>query len=266
MTVQDSHVCKYYQTGFCKYRNYCKNKHVKDECEINDCGDKTCPKRHPKECRKFIINGKCKFNQECSYKHSEKHVLTYQNKVNEAVANVTMKHEKDVNDLKEEVNELKLALKLMEDQIKNMEFKFQSIIQNSETAQEVEIIEDVDLQKNVTPEPINKVGKDMDNRESEGLICDICSNKFKTEKTLNKHTNTKHPGHKTCGDCGKKFSSTKDLENHQNNDHKKEIGSSINLNDVTEEDLADLEEWNYPREEGDEITEEELAELEQWNY
>ena len=60
--------------------------------------------------------------------------------------------------------------------------------------------------------------------------------------------------------------STKDLENHQNNDHKKEIGSSINLNDVTEEELADLEEWNYPREEGDEITEEELAELEQWNY
>ena len=63
-----------------------------------------------------------------------------------------------------------------------MEFKFQSIIQDSENAQEVEIIEDVDIQKNVTPKPMNKVGKDIDIRESEGLKCDVCSNKFKTKK------------------------------------------------------------------------------------
>ena len=38
------------------------------------------------------------------------------------------------------------------------------------------------------------------------------------------------------------------------------------MNDVTEEGLADLEGWNYQREQGDDITEEELAELEQWNH
>ena len=46
MAVQDSPVCKYYQTGFCKYRSYCKNRHIKDECEQSDCDDKTCPRRN----------------------------------------------------------------------------------------------------------------------------------------------------------------------------------------------------------------------------
>ena len=35
------------------------------------------------------------------------------------------------------------------------------------------------------------------------------------------------------------------------------------MNDVTEAELAELEEYNYP---SDDITEEDLAALEEWNY
>ena len=70
MAVEDSLICKYNQTGFCKYRDGCKNKHVNDKCEKSQCEEKACEKRHPKECKTYI-NNKCRFNQGCAYKHSE---------------------------------------------------------------------------------------------------------------------------------------------------------------------------------------------------
>ena len=33
MTVEDTVICKYNQTGFCKYREGCRNKHVNDKWE-----------------------------------------------------------------------------------------------------------------------------------------------------------------------------------------------------------------------------------------
>ena len=44
MAVEDSLICKYNQTGFCKYREGCKNKHVNDECEKSKCDKKDCEK------------------------------------------------------------------------------------------------------------------------------------------------------------------------------------------------------------------------------
>ena len=75
---------------------------------------------------------------------------------------------------------------------------------------------------------------------------------------------TKHQGHTICNECGTKFSSAVTLESHIKKEHKKGK-ENTNIN-PTEEELADLEQWNFPREDDEVITEEDLADLEQWNF
>ena len=51
---------------------------------------------------------------------------------------------------------------------------------------EVEVTEEVALPKNMNPTPDNKDGLEVvsDSMENKCFKCDICSSKFKTDKTL----------------------------------------------------------------------------------
>ena len=55
MAVEDTLICKYNQTGFCKYREGCKNKHVNDKCEKSKCDEKDCEKKTPKGMQKNTL-------------------------------------------------------------------------------------------------------------------------------------------------------------------------------------------------------------------
>ena len=61
-------VCKYYKLGYCKYRSYCRNRHVDILCEDSSCNIMICEKRHPVVCKFFSRYGRCKYNP-CLYKH-----------------------------------------------------------------------------------------------------------------------------------------------------------------------------------------------------
>lgn len=71
-----SPVCKHFQTGFCKFAERCKRRHVKEICQTTHCSSKTCRKRHPKLCKFFSLNHFCKFGDLCCYKH---HIAESQN-------------------------------------------------------------------------------------------------------------------------------------------------------------------------------------------
>ena len=43
--------CYYYDQGFCKFKNDCKNFHPTKDCKFNCSIKSTCPKRHRKKCR-----------------------------------------------------------------------------------------------------------------------------------------------------------------------------------------------------------------------
>ena len=43
-------LCKFQNSGYCKYKENCKFKHVTEICE-NKCDRKTCMKRHQKLCK-----------------------------------------------------------------------------------------------------------------------------------------------------------------------------------------------------------------------
>ena len=105
-------ICKFYQTGFCKFRQNCQKKHDIDICKnIEDCNDIECIKRHPKTCKNFKENGKCRFNSECAYLHKED--PNSQSRLNEIISHCMIKHEQEISDLKEEVNKLKEVVNIM---------------------------------------------------------------------------------------------------------------------------------------------------------
>ena len=73
-------VCKYFQCGFCKFGDMCRKEHIKEICPIQNCISKTCMKRHPKVCKYFSTQNRCKFGEQCSYKHE---VNSNQNEISE---------------------------------------------------------------------------------------------------------------------------------------------------------------------------------------
>jgi hypothetical protein len=68
-------ICRYYNRGFCKYKNKCRFAHANKICKIYEetgtCGDNKCSDRHPKHCKWWESSRGCKREQECEYLHSE---------------------------------------------------------------------------------------------------------------------------------------------------------------------------------------------------
>jgi len=63
-------VCKYNQTGYCKFKSACKNLHINTICSDEGCNAESCSLRHPRKCINFSNYGYCKFGSKCAYLHS----------------------------------------------------------------------------------------------------------------------------------------------------------------------------------------------------
>ena len=97
MAQDSSKKCFYYNSGYCKYskkENGCKDFHPTESCTQINCKNQGCPLRHPKKC-KFLE--KCSFQKRCCYKHEKE-------PTNE---DVIIAEEKEVNNLKAEIETLK---------------------------------------------------------------------------------------------------------------------------------------------------------------
>ena len=101
-------VCKFYQNGFCKFKEHCRKKHEDKVCDmLNYCRDKTCQESHPQLCRSFSKYKTCRHEEKCAYLHRDD--LDPKNKIIEAMTMLLMKHEQDIIHLLEEVKSLKLS-------------------------------------------------------------------------------------------------------------------------------------------------------------
>ena len=61
-------ICKYNNSGFCKFEDHCKYIHIMTNCTKMQCKTKGCPNRHPKPCR---YKERCKRIRTCKFKHFE---------------------------------------------------------------------------------------------------------------------------------------------------------------------------------------------------
>ena len=73
-----SQVCKFNQTGLCKFSDKCMKRHVNEMCSNRNCSDKLCTYRHPRACKYFNNYRRCKFGNQCAYYHHplEENVLS----------------------------------------------------------------------------------------------------------------------------------------------------------------------------------------------
>ena len=69
----EEEVCFYQKFGFCKYKEMCSKGHLDQECkDINACKiKKVCDKRHPKICKRYVLERSCVFGEKCEYLHKE---------------------------------------------------------------------------------------------------------------------------------------------------------------------------------------------------
>ena len=63
-----TNVCLYFKFGYCKHKDCCRKKHVKEVCDTKACEISTCSLRHPKICKFYREYGQCKFNP-CLFRH-----------------------------------------------------------------------------------------------------------------------------------------------------------------------------------------------------
>ena len=102
----------YNKFGFCKYREHCRRQHYKEVCESNSCkSTRSCPKRHPKVCKRFAFDENCRFD-DCAYKHLEQSKPMPNNELHGKMKN-----------LENMVKEMALKIKNLETEIIEMKNK-----------------------------------------------------------------------------------------------------------------------------------------------
>ena len=220
-------------------QQHCPKQHINVICpNIQNCDNEFCIKRHPKTCKYFARNNKCKFKQ-CAYSHEkteyhlkveylEKMVGILQREVKELTKTNTEISDKFLS-LTEQVTDMKNTLNEVVNKSKSMQKKEsdRKLSTNDEDEKCTRVTkETVTVTKNIT----EKV-KDTKNSDTEklDLKCHQCDFKCKTKVTLNKHTNTKHGvnietevSYSECSICNDKFETQADFQKHKE-EHREEI-------------------------------------------
>ena len=165
-------ICKYNQTGFCKFQGSCKKVHNIELCtNISKCQDINCTKRHPKICRNFQVKGNCRFKEGCAYTH-----VQHTNEENLLLVQTLATYFKHVHELKEELSETKLIVEKLQIQMNTLN----KIVQDKKETQQTET---ENINESMTVEVDGPKKKHQ---------CDVCDYECEKEITLKKHKNTKH--------------------------------------------------------------------------
>ena len=89
-------ICKFNQSGFCKFQSHCRKQHYMEICTNTQCSMVTCVYSHPRLCRYFNNFGRCKFEESCAYLH----------KKDDSLSDFRKDQEKEIKKLRNEVEEL----------------------------------------------------------------------------------------------------------------------------------------------------------------
>ena len=230
----EEEVCKYQKFGFCKFKERCEKRHLEKTCEKRSSCDslKTCQKRHPYVCKRYVMEGFCKFGTDCAYHHQAKEKNTNESEI---IVKVD-KLEKTVDVLNAKI--LQLESKIKEIESKDMESgkikekkiivedpkKVQNDKRNSKS------IKETMSKPNDKKDMVFKFGAEarktaMESKESKKedkiskqFKCELCEYSCEKQATLNKHMNTKHTEQK-CKACKQEFKTSMELVSHVAKEH-----------------------------------------------
>ena len=258
----EEEVCVYHKYGFCRYKEKCLKKHLKQECkDLNHCPDKKiCHKRNPKLCRRYAFEGSCIFEEKCDYLHKEKEMSLGQNKLKERVEglesvlkdksseekimlNAIKELEKVVKAKSSEEKIMQSAIKELEKVVKAMsrkviflEEEVKKIKEDSKNNKNSDLedpFKDTSEFKISTPVSEKQKLPDVETKcfdfKKKKIKCKKCEYTCQKESTLTKHINTKHMNQE-CNVCWMKLGSTMELLQHKAKEH-----SSVEDHNIKEE-------------------------------
>ena len=183
-------VCTYFKFGHCKFRQYCRNRHVETVCEQLNCDLDVCENRHPIRCKYYENFGRCKFSP-CSFLHvKQDHFSLYLEKIN-VLENSMKENNLEIETLKSTVKNLKESL----DKVNNLVSASNGCGGASNSDDRVKEIEENnyiminaidDLEKDVKTLQMKLANTNYETR------CHICGKVYLGEQTRRSHMLIEH--------------------------------------------------------------------------
>ena len=205
----EQNICTHFMYGYCKLKYHCLKEHIDVICtNYKECDDNGCVNRHPKACKFFEKNGKCKFNN-CAYSHDKEgnylkiDILENQVAVLKCEVEKLIKRNQEILDAasKSNTDRFDELSNTMEDVVARLriieqeQMESRKIEANSgETTKKVETM-------------VNNTKADSNTKDTSANInknvfrCDQCNFTSDTRITLNKHTKTKHAEKDSGNEC-----------------------------------------------------------------
>ena len=187
-------LCKFQNSGYCKFKENCKFRHVKEKCE-EKCDRKTCQKRHQKSCKYGL---RCSRLKTCEFKH--------ETNPDEVLKTVIKNLETSLKELVEENKHMKSKMSDLETELRSSQ---KSLLKEKEEKDTIIKVLREKLHKEETTSA--KTRKKLMNKEqeivskekeiesmriniasSENFKCDQCNFGGKDKRDLIKHKEAKH--------------------------------------------------------------------------
>ena len=194
-------ICNFNKYGYCKFKDECDNQHEDIECNNGSlCKEvKICPFRHPRMCKRMIMEGFCSRGQRCAYNHKTR--LSHDNKEIKSLEEDIKNLNAEMNVMKETLNSL-LSLKQEFSKIQKDVTDIKKDIKllsnkNRETVLKITALEE-ELQEDTDDEVYEETANALQKSQEEGtdtdeFKCELCEFTTKGTITFKKHVNTKHP-------------------------------------------------------------------------
>ena len=161
-------VCQHFKFGYCKFRDNCRQEHVKEICSNYDCDVHSCRLRHPQTCRYREKYRRCKFDP-CAFAH--KNHLSELLEIKKENAEIKEKLAVLENSLKVDGNDEKSNdTKILEEKLREVE---DQIAKKNDKINKLESeIDDLHLKIAEQEHMVDKVNKKLNVlKENEGFPC-----------------------------------------------------------------------------------------------
>ena len=202
----EEEVCLYQKYGFCRYKDKCKKRHLKQECkDLHSCKTKNiCDKRHPRICKRYVGEGSCVFGEKCEYLHKDNTISTDQIKIKERVdqlEQVLKDKLTEENKMQKAMTEMEKVVKAMSRKVLNLEEEIVKMKEDRKENKDNELKEpfkDASDFQNSTPVSLKQKPSFLETKSTrlkkDKFKCEKCEYECKKESTLRNHTNTKDMG------------------------------------------------------------------------
>ena len=230
-------VCKYHKFGYCKYNNQCEKNHVKGECKDGNICPKiqVCNLRHPKMCKRMAMEGYCRLEAKCAYKHGPR-VLQPNDDNKEDIKSIKAELDvlkqtvKTLMTIKEEGHVLQKEIKVIKEEIRLV------VVQNKVIADKISQLEN-DVEYESEEEDENEKDE-VPSHQHDDRVTKEEENNFDDFEELYQIESVDGELLYACNVCNEALDTENEMKEHLNKDHKELI---LNINKTADNNHQNLD-------------------------